>query len=344
MKILHVVDSCGLYGKEKVVLSLLKLDGEIYNVSNNVEFNQELENIYGPFIKNSNNPIEYLEYFDIIHCHDFKSSVLAFWWSLNCPLNKRPKLIRTLHGYTATKSFSKKGLYRFLDKLILCFFDKVIPVNGGKDAILNGIPIEDTSLHLEKLSSKIIDFMSEGIILASVGRLSREKNYHSLITALAMITNKNLKLIILGEGNERENLERLVKDLNLQERVMMPGFIKFPKEVVKFCDFYIQPSLTEGVPISVLETMPLGKTMLLTSVGGMTDIIKADAAIQIEMNPQSIATKLDMLIGPDFVSRIQANTTGKKRRVSDRALEMFKKLYTETKMIDCYSKVYADLV
>lgn len=349
MNILHVVDSSGIYGKEKVIISLLNhfKDSQVKNVSMVKDFDNDKEVIEKCSILKDKEIYDY----EIIHCHDFKSSVMTFYWLASSGkwlYKKRPKLIRTLHGFTSVKRFSKRNLYKLIDRFILChLFDKVISVSGeGPNVILNGIPVSNDK-KVSEVSKEILNFCKEGIIIGSVGRLAKEKNYLALLESLIVLNNPSIKLLIIGEGPERKILETFIAEHNLQSQVKLLGFVSNPQDIIKLVDVYIQPSKTEGTPIAVLEAASLGKMLVLTNVGGMKTFIEQKSAVNIPTTTIGIAEVIKNINSNSEIKRTSTNRRSETRlggrRISDRAKEFFFTNYTEEKMIEAYHQAYMNL-
>ena len=116
----------------------------------------------------------------------------------------------------------------------------------------------------------------DNIYLISVGRMVKRKGYDTLLRALAKIKDEKVKLIILGEGPERENLDRIIVEESLQERVILPGFVteeqKF--QYLSCSDIYVLSSVHEGFGIVLQEAMQVGLPIVATNYGGQVDLIE----------------------------------------------------------------------
>lgn len=98
-----------------------------------------------------------------------------------------------------------------------------------------------------------------GIRLLAIGRLSHQKGFDLLIRAAASLSGRmNLQLVILGEGGERANLEKLVEDEGVSGSVILPGFAENPYLWMRYADIFILPSRAEGFPNVLLEAMACG--------------------------------------------------------------------------------------
>ena len=113
------------------------------------------------------------------------------------------------------------------------------------------------------------------INLIIVSRLVIQKNIDLIIEALKILNNVNLKLNIIGEGNEISKLEKTINDLNLHNQVKLLGKID-NNEISKFLsnsDIFIQASDYEGLPHSVLEAINYEVPILSTEAGGCKDLL-----------------------------------------------------------------------
>jgi glycosyltransferase involved in cell wall biosynthesis len=99
----------------------------------------------------------------------------------------------------------------------------------------------------------------------AVGRLTVEKDYPTLIKAFSILSEKNnFRLIILGEGKKRSELESLIKRLELQEKIDLPGFTRNPYVYMRNCDIFVLSSATEGFPNTLIEAMACGTPVVST--------------------------------------------------------------------------------
>ncbi len=106
---------------------------------------------------------------------------------------------------------------------------------------------------------------SQEKIVLSVGRLDAAKNYSLLIEAFAEVRKRyNIKLIILGEGTERQTLQRLIDTLKLSEDVDMPGFKENPYNYMASATLFVLSSNLEGLPTVLLEALACGTPVIST--------------------------------------------------------------------------------
>jgi len=109
-----------------------------------------------------------------------------------------------------------------------------------------------------------------------VGRLSVEKGLIHLLAACAKLLRDGvpLKVLIVGDGPQRKELEQLSLELGLGDRVVFAGFREDIAEWILCMDVFVLPSLTEGTPISLLEAMACGVPVIASAVGGVPQVIQ----------------------------------------------------------------------
>ncbi|TRX20895.1 glycosyltransferase [Flavobacterium franklandianum] len=112
--------------------------------------------------------------------------------------------------------------------------------------------------------------------IVCVGRLEKVKNQQALIRTFSKLEIPNARLILVGEGRERENLEKLIKDLNCQHKVEIVGFSAEPEKYLSQATLFVLPSLSEGFGIAVLEAMQQGLPCLCSNVGGIPEFVEED--------------------------------------------------------------------
>lgn len=106
--------------------------------------------------------------------------------------------------------------------------------------------------------------LPEGRFLLGVGRLAPQKKWERLITAIPRLHDPQVKLVILGEGDEREALERLVERLGLADRVSMPGHAPDPLPAIARAAAVVLTSEFEGVPGALREAIAMGTPAIAT--------------------------------------------------------------------------------
>ena len=222
----------------------------------------------------------------IWHGHDYKSNLLGL-------LARRAhtmRLVTTVHGWV-DRNRRRTSLYYALDRLCLRYYDEVISVSSdlydkclnlgiSKDhswLVPNAIDTEEFHRSEPRESAKLRQGVDPNrFLIGAIGRLSAEKGFHLLIEALQrlVLDGFDSELWIAGEGDQRGELERLVAELGLSERVKLPGFCSDTLPLYHSLDVFASSSLREGLPNVLLEAMALEIPVLSTRVAGVPGLIR----------------------------------------------------------------------
>lgn len=211
---------------------------------------------------------------NIIHCQGFSSSFLGY---LLFKLTGVP-YITTVQRLEQSKGFLRRLVYNKA-KVCIAASSKIKEyfesINCQNIVIIpNGINLKRfQNLDRERNRKKL--GLKDEFTIITVARLEKVKGIKYLIKALALLNDK-YKLLIIGNGTERENLKSLVKKLKLKNKVSFLGQVpnkKVPK-YLSIADCFVLPSLKEGFGIVVLEAMASEVPVVATRVGGIVDIIE----------------------------------------------------------------------
>jgi len=171
----------------------------------------------------------------------------------------------------------------------------------------------------------------ESIVIA-IGRLGNEKGFDYLIKAIALLAGEGIqcKLVILGEGKEKENLLKLVEKLGLNDRVSFEGFQENPYKYLARSTVFVLSSLYEGFPNVLLEAMALGIPSVATRCPTGPDEIITEGVDGVLIPPadeKAIADSIKkLLLDEDLRKRL---SEAGKRRIQDFAVEKIVKQYED---------------
>ncbi|MDR6878656.1 glycosyltransferase [Bacillus sp. 3255] len=152
---------------------------------------------------------------------------------------------------------------------------------------------------IKKMSLEQGELGDDGIKIVSVGRLNHQKGFELAIeTCKELVRNGySLKWYIIGEGEDRVKLERLIAQNNLQETFVLMGIRENPYPYIKDADIYVQPSRFEGKSIAIDEAKILHKPIVLTNFSTAKDQINdQENGLIVDMNPQSLYLGIASLI------------------------------------------------
>lgn len=132
---------------------------------------------------------------------------------------------------------------------------------------------------IQKSNQKINDEwvnQSEAPVILSVGRLTEAKDFETLIQAFKKVHDKiKSKLLILGEGEKRNELEKLINSLNLEDDVRMPGFVENPYVYMRRASIFVLSSKFEGLPTVLVEAMACNLPIISTNcTSGPSEILE----------------------------------------------------------------------
>jgi len=224
------------------------------------------------------------EGYDIIETHGYKGHLIAWMMRRLLPL----RWVGMTHGWTNENA--KIRAYNRLEKALLKSADHVISVSPqlatemrrvrGPDApvslVLNAVDADSIRGEgkADEIRNHYIGDMQNGYLLGSFGRLSPEKGHHILLEAMARLgADTPVRLLLVGDGPERKNLETQAEMLGISNRVIFAGQQDNMRDWFEAIDLFVLPSLSEGLPFVVLEAMALGKPVLASRVGAVPEVI-----------------------------------------------------------------------
>lgn len=276
--------------------------------------------------------------YNIIHVHVFPASYLV---ALATFFNATVPLVFTEHSSYNRRATHK--IFRFIEKIIysrfkiiVClseqvysFVQKNLNTPASKLRIIqNAIDSEAVNKAIpyskERLGFKRSDFL---ILMSS--RLDADKRHDLLIEAMTLLED-NVKLIFAGDGVTKSNLQCLVKNLNLTERVVFLGARQDVFRLMKSVDINILASNFEGLSLAALEAMSSSKPFIASNVEGL-DFVVNDKRLLFENDSVSIAKMIKSLTEDD-AWRAEASKISE-----DRA-----KMFNIQEMTNEYIKVYEE--
>ena len=167
-------------------------------------------------------------------------------------------------------------------------------------------------------------------VISFVGKLTEIKGVDTLLEALAINNDKNLLTLIAGDGELREDLEKQVKDLNL-ENVIFLGNLPQDKlqKIYNIVDCSIVPSRKEAFGLVAAEALACGAPVIATNIGGLSEIVTSDLGMLIEMNDsQELAKDIKKIISKEIeFNRNELSTKIKNKYSQDMIIKEVEKIY-----------------
>jgi glycosyltransferase involved in cell wall biosynthesis len=350
MRIVHAVYSLDMGGAEVIVTQLCRIQRAqghqvaVLAYSRLGVLGEQLKAEGFPiYVPGEAHPLKtmarYLRYLlreepDVVHCHNVAPTIQAAppaWLAgVRRVITTRHRL--ELHPYDAAQE-AKYNLMGWLcdwingicqvtcDNLLLGRFarkDKIVLVYNGTT------PVERVAPHPGK----------RGLTLLFVGRLVREKDLATLIRAVAQAAPRlpDLDAWIVGGGAERPNLEALAGELGVAERVRFWGQQTVTAPFFCAADVFVMSSISEGLPMSLLQSMSLGTPSILTDVDGMGEILRLTGGGLLTPvgDPAAFAAAIVRM----------ASEPGLREQLSRCALEAYRNRFTLEEMNEGYMRLY----
>jgi len=289
---------------------------------------------------------------DIVHSHGYKSNILL---SLTRRQFPQVCLVTTLHGWTATRAISRLGLYRWLDQRLLARLDGVVVVNrkmlglpaiarldAGRVAFIpNGIAnreprhgVEDAA---DPLRDRLLALKAQGhSVIGTIGRLSPEKNVAAMLGSMARLVREfpDLRLLIIGEGPQEPFLRHEAALRGLKDNIVFAGFRSDAREYLPLLDILALPSLTEGLPMTLLEAMLEGVPVVATRVGEMPHVLQDAGQLVEPGDVEDLSQALARTLRDLPVTRDRAA----------KAVQRIREEYSVGRMADRYADFYGRIL
>lgn len=196
------------------------------------------------------------------------------------------------------------NVYRRYSKTIFvaesarCAFFKLFPELVGINATVVYNPIDSVNIETNSLKKPTIAYADAFNIIA-VGRLSSVKGFDRLIKAICRVSSyvKNIHLYIVGEGEEREKLERLIISSKAQALISLLGYQSNPYSLMKHADLYVCSSRREGYSSTVIESIIVGTPVLATDCSGMHEILgDSEYGLIVENSEDGLCSGIEQMI------------------------------------------------
>jgi len=247
---------------------------------------------------------------DIVHTHGYKENLIGGIAAKLCDVKS---VVRTHHGIGMLHAGWRYNVVERINAVLLTRAMISVSHDLKKELVHFGFRPENIYVihngteQVKPLTpDKILCFKKEegfdrnDIIIGTVGRLVSIKGHRDLINGAKIIIerNKTVKFVIVGEGPLSSELKSYVKELGIEANIRFMGFRKDVFRLLNIFDIFVLTSIHEGIPMALLETMSLGKPVVVTRVGGMPEIIE-DNINGMLINPgdsQSFAQVVSALI------------------------------------------------
>ncbi len=340
----------------------------IIALSNNQSLDKLVENFDKEGIKvirinakSKHNPVHYLslkriiaeEKIDILHLNLWNPASCRYGFlaakSVNIPTIVTEHDPFELTGFK--NAFKKYGL-KNVSKIVTVSLEnqkllkKLFPEHKEKiEVIQNGIDtdwwtsqtLRFTENDREKIKTEVFETNENTLIIISIAELHERKGLKYLIKAVSEVKIKypNIKLVIVGEGGERKNLEDLIKDLKLENHMILIGRRKEIPKLLKSSNIFVLPSRREAFGLVNLEAMITPLPVIASHIGGIPEIVK-DEETGILVKPEDekeLAKALEKLISDPKL----------REKMAEKGFLRVKENFSAKEMAEKYEKLYTNV-
>ncbi|MGG0722222.1 glycosyltransferase [Bacillus mycoides] len=216
--------------------------------------------------------------------------------------NKKIGFIHTDYDKLGMDPNIDMGYFRSLDHIVTVseecanVLKQRFSIYNDKIGVIHNIVSPST---INKMSQEKVDLERKGVKLVSVGRLSHEKGFDLAIEACKNLVGDGyeIKWYIIGEGEGRGKLEKMIEENHLQDHFLLLGLKENPYPYIREADIYVQPSRFEGKSIAIDEAKILHKPIVVTNFSTAKDQIKNEEnGLIIDMDAHSLSEGIKKLI------------------------------------------------
>lgn len=304
---------------------------------------------------------------DIVHTHASKAGTLGRMAAFACNV---PAVVHTFHGHVFHSYFSKAKttIFKRIEKKLALKSSAIVAISAiqkeelgtvHKIAPLDKIEVIPLGFDLERfqhdLAEKRAEFRKEykiendEIAIGIIGRLVPIKNHQLFLNALRYVldhTNKKVRAFIIGDGESRDAIINLAKDLNIPlsrsnvkfeiSTLTLTSWIKNIDSVNAGMDIIALSSLNEGTPVSLIEAQAANNPVVSTNVGGIENVVVQD--------------KTGLLSDIEDLETYSANllelveNDAKREAMSKEGWKHVKDQYSYKRLVSDVDKLYKDLL
>lgn len=234
---------------------------------------------------------------DIVHAHNLRATV-AVAAALTTVI-AYPRLLTTLHGVAPPDYISAARLLRIAGGRVVACAPAVarsLQAAGFPasriEVIVNGAGLRPPAVsQVDALRARL--GVGDRPLVAGIGRLAPQKSWITLVDAMRWVDGADA--LVAGEGPMREALEEAAAAAG--DRVRFIGAVHDVASLLQLADCVVSTSTWEGLPLSLLEALSLGRPVVATAVDGVLDIVPPDAAVLVPPHdPQAVATAVGRVL------------------------------------------------
>jgi glycosyltransferase involved in cell wall biosynthesis len=260
---------------------------------------------------------------DVLHSHMVHANLLA---RAVRPLARIPALVSTIHSVNDGGRL-RMAAYRLTGGLVDRYTiisrvaaERYIAIGAVPAHLLEVVPNAVDTEHFRHRSEARAAVRTElglgnEFVWIAVGRFEEPKDYPTMITAFAQLTSRRptSRLLLVGKGSLREQVERLVQAAGLTSQVRFLGVRRDVPELMSAADGYVLSSAWEGMPVVLLEAAAVGLPIVATRVGGVPEVVEhgSTGLLVPPRDPASLTRGMDAIEALDSDSRTTMGARGR---------------------------------
>lgn len=190
------------------------------------------------------------------------------------------------------------------------------------------------SLSLPPLAGEVGGGCGEELVIGSVGRLDAMKGHDILLRAVAQLDG--VRVVILGEGGQRTDLEKLADELKVSNRLDLRGWVDNPRAYLPQFDIFAMPSRSEGFPLAIVEAMLAARPVVATRVGSVAEAV-TDGETGLLVNKDDVA-------GLTAALRRLRDDPALRIRLGQRGREIAQRHFTVKQMVNSYEHLWRQVL
>ena len=267
---------------------------------------------------------------DIVHARTAKARFLT---AFAARLAGVKVIVQTMHGWSFNNEVdNKRWLYILAEKIATRCYHWTVMVaepdveEGRRIGVLKeNVSIIRSGVNIDRMRNvdgpAVARLRAELApngekLLTLVGRLTPPKTPHVVVEAVARVVERhpNTRLVIVGDGAQRESVEALVRKLGIESHVLMLGLRRDAAEIVACSDVVLHSSEHEGLPKTILEGMAAGKPVIGTNVDGVPIVVEHEVnGLLVEKHdPAGLAAAIERLLMDEALgARLVANASAR---------------------------------
>lgn len=284
---------------------------------------------------------------DVVHSHMFHANLLS---RIGRPLIPRPKHVSTAHNFEEESAW-RNVAYRVTDPLtdvttVVCrkCADRFVERGAVRRSRIRYLPngIDFGALRLDRSSRgptrSELGVGPETFLWLAAGRIEKEKDFHTLVRAVKVISgmgrSRDQRILIAGDGSMRDELMSQVQQSGLEGTISLLGFRNDVQRLMVAADGFLLSSVSEGLPMVLLEASAANLPIVATDVGGTREIVldRETGFVVPPSDPAALASAMTDLVA---LSAHQRADMGK------RAADHVQGTFAIEAIIDSWEEVYA---